>query len=583
MNTGVLKECIMREYLWNLKKQPPEKQIVDLSQQLNVDPSIAGILIQRGIDDFEKARQFFRPSINDLHDPFLLKGMEEAIQRITFALDHKENIMIYGDYDVDGTTAVAALYLHLTGVSDHIHYYIPDRYSEGYGISKDGIDTAQELDCRVLIALDCGIRGNTVIDYANTKGIDVIVCDHHIPEKELPRAHAILNPKQPGCPYPYKELSGCGIGFKLLQALDQKLKNPAEDHMKYLDLVMVSIAADLVPITGENRILAYYGLEKIKRDPITGLRALLQVAGLDHKSNLSISNIVFGIAPRINAAGRMKHGFGAVQVLISKDANEAHERSQLIHDQNTLRRQIDEEITRHAIELIEKTHPPESYCSVVFNEGWHQGVLGIVASRCIEKIYRPTIIMAKKDDHAIGSARSIKGFNLYKVLEKCSDLFIQWGGHAYAAGLSIKLEKLDEFRDRLNNLIKQELQGKLPIPSIEVDSEIKLSGVDRKFFSVLNQMEPFGPGNMRPVFLSKKVKSVFSPRILKDLHLKARIIQEKGGTAFDCIGFKKYELREKLEKDQQADMLFCVFENNYMGDSKLELEIKDIKSSGNGT
>ncbi len=572
----------MKEFLWKIKEQPSKKQVDSLVKSLGVHPALASVLVQRKIDDFEKAKAFFRPSLDDLHDPFEMKGMLEAVMRITSAIEQKEEIMVYGDYDVDGTTAVSALSLYLKRFFDHVHYYIPDRYKEGYGISKDGIDTALELDCKVIIALDCGIKAIEIADYAASKGIDLIICDHHIPGENLPKAHAILNPKQDECKYPFKELSGCGIGFKLMQALDSQIKNQKNHALDFLDLVMVSIAADIVPIIGENRILAFYGLKKIKEDPSTGLKALMEVSGLDQKKTLTISSIVFGIAPRINAAGRMKHGFGAVQVLVARDMNEALERSQYIHDQNTLRRHIDEETTLQALREIQDTHPDESFCSVVYHEDWHQGVLGIVASRCIEKFYRPTIILTKKGDQAVGSARSIQEFDLYSALEKCSDLFLKWGGHEFAAGISMPINKIPEFRSRLDGIIKERLQGRTPTPSIEVDALIEFKGIDRKFYSVLSQMEPFGPGNMKPVFLSKGVKHLYSPRILKELHLKARIYQEEKGIAFDCIGFKKFELREILEREGKKDMVFTVFENNYMGDSKLELEIKDIKPFSNG-
>jgi single-stranded-DNA-specific exonuclease len=570
-------------YLWHRKKVPDKEKVIILARELNIHPSLSEILIHREIDDLEKARSFFRPKLEDLHDPFLMKDMDKAVTRIEKSLEEKENILIYGDYDVDGTTAVSILYLYLQESANDLNYYVPDRYSEGYGISKEGIDFAKELDSKLIIALDCGVRANEVIDYAVSLDIDVIVCDHHIPGDTLPKAFAMLNPKQEGCEYPFKELSGCGIGFKLIQALEQSKGSSTERHKEYLDLVMVSIAADIVSMRGENRILTYFGLEKIKKDPNLGLKALLEVAGLHEKSDLSVSNVVFGIAPRINAAGRMKHGLGAVEVLIADNYEQALEKSFRVNEQNVERRSLDTKTTEEALDATKEMDSSDSFCTVLFNEDWHQGILGIVASRCIEHYYRPTIILAKKGNIAVGSARSIKDFNLFEGLNECSDLLLQWGGHAFAAGLSIEVEKIPELRKRLNGIVKNKFNGNLPGQTLEIDSEITFQDVNKGFFSILKQMEPHGPGNMRPVFSSRGIKKTMDARILKEKHLKGKFYQEDKVNSFEAIGFNKAHLEDLIKGEAPFDMVFSVFENNFRGDSKLELEIRDLRESKNGT
>lgn len=571
----------MPEYLWKIKERPRAELTNDLAQKLNISNALAGILIQRGVDSFQKAKNFFRPSLQDLHDPFLMKDMDKASERILDALERGEEIMIYGDYDVDGTTAVSVLYLFIKSRTNGVHYYVPDRYTEGYGLSIEGIQTARELDCSLIIALDCGVKANEAISYSNSLGIDVIVCDHHIPGENLPEALAILNPKQEGCSYPFKELSGCGIGFKLIQALSKRSDRFTKPPEEFLDFVMVSIAADIVPMTGENRVLAFYGLEKINKDPNIGLRALLKIAGLIEKDKLTISNIVFGIAPRINAAGRMKHGFAAIQVMISENLEEAMEKGQLIQQQNQDRKHLDEETTREALDQISELRD-HKFSSVVYSENWHHGVLGIVASRCIEKFYRPTIVLSKKGDLATGSARSIKGFNLYETLEECDDLLTQWGGHQYAAGLSLPIANIPKLQDRFEKLVQRHFNNTPPKPVIEIDSEILLENINSGFYSILEQMEPHGPGNMRPVFISKGLEKRGPHRMLKEKHLKAYLAQTKDGPVFEGIGFQMEDLDDLVSKNDVFDVVYSIIENNFRGERKLELEIRDMKKFDNG-
>ncbi len=568
---------------WREPKVPDPKKVRDLSEAINVSETLATILVNRGIDSFEKARSFFNPELAELHDPFLMKGMESAVKRIIAALNSDETIMVYGDYDVDGTTAVSMVVKFLRTLTPKVEYYIPDRYKEGYGISKEGVYEAKELDSGLIIALDCGIRANEQAALIKELGMDLIICDHHLTGEELPQALAILNPKQETCSYPYEELSGCGIGFKLIQAIAITLDKNEDDYLSYLDLVMVSIAADIVPLTGENRIIAYWGLRKISEDPNLGLRTLLEISGLSEKGELSISNIVFGIAPRINAAGRMKHGLGAVELLLSEDLEEASALATEIHQQNQERREFDSSITQEAEEMLKKYETDYPYANVLYSPDWHQGVLGIVASRCIEMSYRPTIVLTKKGNMATGSARSIKGYDLFKGLSTCDEILEKWGGHKYAAGLSLKIEHITELRQRINKDVESHFGGKIPDPEIAIDAKLGFQEVDEKFYSIIKRMEPFGPGNMKPVLLTNDLQCKTPPRILKEKHLKVVLGKDEHQRKFNAIGFGLWKKIELVEEDSKFDMVYSLYENNFRGSSTLEMEIKDIKKSKNGT
>jgi single-stranded-DNA-specific exonuclease len=562
---------------WIYKFHPEPQAIESLRTSLGVDNIIATLLLQRGLTSFDEAKAFFRPSLEQLHSPFLMKGMEEAIERIQTALELDQRIMVYGDYDVDGTTAVALVFQFLSKLTQNIEYYIPDRYSEGYGISFKGIDVAQENKVDLIIALDCGIRSVDKVAYATQKGIDFIICDHHLPGPQIPAAVAVLDPKQSDCGYPFKELSGCGIGFKVCQALCERLGISPKEVYQYLDLLAVSIGADIVPIVGENRILAYFGLEKINSEPGVGIRTILQYNKIKRK--LNITDVVFIIAPRINAAGRIDHGSNAVKLMISPDELSAESFNQIIHYNNIERKNLDSNITQEALELIRSDEQLlHAKSTVVFSESWHKGVVGIVASRLIEKYYRPTIVLTESNGKATGSARSVKDFDVHEAIQACSDLLEQFGGHKYAAGLTLKLENVDAFRTKFEEVVSSSITDEMLVPSQEIDLEIKLEDITPKLLRILNQLGPFGPGNMQPVFVTKGVVERGQARIVGENHLKLDVMEHaKAEVYFPAIFFKGGEILPDIQAGKTFDIVYCIEENEFNGNVTLQLNVKDIR------
>ena len=563
------------ENRWSAKTLPNLEIVARLSQEINVPEHIATILVQREIDTFEKAKQFFRPSLTDLHDPFLMKDMDVAYSRIKTALQNQEKMMVYGDYDVDGTTAVSIVYSYFKTLNQNIEYYIPDRYKEGYGISRIGIDSAAENNISLIIALDCGIRSNELVDYANSKGIDFIICDHHLPGETLPKAKAILNPKRSDCTYPYKELSGAGIGFKLIQAYSKKEGFSEEKILDYIDLVAVSIASDLVDMRGENRTLAYFGLKKLNENPSIGLQSLLD--GAAAKSKYSIQDIIFGIGPKINAAGRIADAKSAVRVLIEQDYSTARQLSRILYDRNDERKEIDTDITKDAIHIVENTPGLLDRKSIVLRgEDWHKGVVGIVASRMVEQFYKPTIIFSLNDGIYTGSARSVKNFDIHEAIQTCSQHVDQFGGHKYAAGLSVKLENFEAFAEAFEKVVAKTITESSLVPEVEYDLELQLHEINDKMMSLIAQMAPFGPGNTVPIFKTTNVKAQNTARVLKDKHLK---LQLSGNTrhTFDAIGFGLAEHFHTVSNGNIFNACYCIEENNYNGRVSVQLRLRDIK------
>ena len=547
-----------------------------LAQQLNIDPSLAGVLVQRGIRTFDEARYFFRPSLKDLHDPFLMKDMDKAMERIDLALASQERILIYGDYDVDGTTAVTLAYSFFKQFTTEIEYYIPDRHKEGYGISKQGIDYAAEHQFTLIIALDCGIKSIDMIDYANTLGVDFIICDHHLPGSTLPAAVAVLDPKRADCSYPFKELAGCGIGFKLAQAYCMTHGLAADCYQKYMDLVMVSIAADIVPVVDENRILAFHGLIQLNTNPCTGLKALMETTG--RKKSFTLTDVVFTLAPRINAAGRMDHAREAVKMMLCEEKESADVQSLLINLQNTERKTSDQNITAEALELIGTCEIlMNKKTTVVYNEGWNKGVIGIVASRLTETYFRPTIVLTHSNGYLTGSARSVPGFDLYEALLSCSDLLVQFGGHKFAAGLSILPENLDKFSERFEQTVAATITEEMLCPEIGIDTEIHLNQITAKFQRIIAQMAPFGPGNMAPVFVSHGLELVGRVFIVGDNHIKLSVKQQNS-PIFDCIGFGLAEYEHILMQGKPFSMCYTIEENIWKEQHRIQLNIKGINT-----
>ena len=554
-----------------------DAQIVEkLSKDLNVDEILANMMAKRGISSFEQAKAFFRPDLNLLHDPFLMKDMPQAIERIEKAIKNKEHILIYGDYDVDGTTSVALTYSFFKELHPNINYYIPDRYLEGYGISTQGIDYAYDNNYTLIIALDCGIKSVDKIDYANTKGIDFIICDHHLPGDKIPNAVAVLDPKRKDCDYPYKELSGCGLGFKLIQAYADKNNIPFEKIEEYLDLVAVSIASDIVPITGENRILAYFGLKKLNENPCIGIKALIELSG--KTSDFTITDIVFAIGPRINAAGRIDDAKKAVQLLVAASKDIAEDAGFIINLKNTERKEFDSNITEQALNMIRNSPEMEDRKStVVYHESWHKGVIGIVASRLTEKYYRPTIVLTQSNGHVAGSARSVVGYDLYEALCECSDLLEQFGGHKYAAGLTMKTENVAAFSQRFEEVVSASITDDLLVQEIIIEAEIPLNDINPKFFRILQQFAPFGPQNMSPVFLSRNVSSYGYGSIVGNNHLKMSVRQETS-PSFDCIAFGLGQHLEKINQDKPFDICYTVEEKVWKEKRSIQLNVKGIKT-----
>ncbi len=555
---------------------PPADRTSPLAKQLGISPVLSKLLIQRGIDSFDRARDFFRPSLEQLHDPYLMKDMPAAVERMMRAFDHKENILVYGDYDVDGTTAVSLLYSYLRDFHEQVATYIPDRYAEGYGISYAGIDFAADNEVDLIIALDCGIKAIDKIAYAREKGIDFIICDHHRPGKELPEAVAVLDPKREDCDYPYKELCGCGIGFKLIQALSGRRNRPESEIYPYLDLVATAIAADIVPITGENRILAHFGLRVINESPRAGIRAL--ISNLKKKS-LDITDVVFIIAPRINAAGRMEHGQFAVDLLTEGDFGKALQIAAEIDRYNSERKELDRTISEEALDQIAQNLETEDFTTVVYDENWHKGVIGIVASRLIEKFYRPTLVFTRSGSKLAGSARSVRGFDVYNALQECQDLIDQFGGHKYAAGLTLEPENYPLFKKRFEEVVRKSITKEAMTPRLKVDSEIDLSEITPKFYRVLKQFGPFGPGNMKPVFMCGGLRDNGYAKTVGQNgdHLKMSLIGGTDLATFDAIGFGLGEKYSLIKSGSPVKAVFTLESNEWNGMARLQLNVKDLK------
>lgn len=560
---------------WLLKTIPPHEQIESLSKAININWYLSAILLQRGISDYTEAKNFFRPSLSDLHDPFLMKDMDLAITRIRKAIENEEKILIYGDYDVDGTTAVSLVFSYFRKFYPECEVYIPDRYAEGYGVSSAGIEYAEQNHFSLIIALDCGIKSMDLVQAALEKGIDFIICDHHLPADVLPRAVAVLDPKRNDCPYPYKELSGCGIGYKLLQAYAQRYRDENELH-EFLDLVCVSIASDIVPITGENRVLTYFGLKKLNENPRPGLKALKDIAAI--KNDLDVSGIVFTLGPRINAAGRVAHARAAVDLLISETEDEANNLAEKVNLKNEIRKQFDSDITEEAIAMIEGDETMrKSKSTVLFKNTWHKGVIGIVAARCVEKYYRPTVILTESNNKITGSARSVSGFDLYNAILECSDLLEKFGGHKYAAGLTLDLANLEPFQRKFEEVVSSSITEDMLTPVVDVDITLHFDAINTKFLNILKQIGPFGPENPRPVFMSENVYVFNSLSSFKDKHVRFLIGQEGSENVFQAVGFDLAENYNRLAKRDPFRMAYTIEENTFNGVTSLQLRIKDIK------
>ena len=556
-----------------------DRQKADLlKQSLKISPVICNILVQRGIETFEQSKKYFRPELEELHDPWLMKDMDKAVERIIKAVNDNEKILVFGDYDVDGTTAVASMFRFLTKIHTGVEFYIPHRYREGYGVSRMGIDFASENGFRLIISLDCGIKSVELIQYAKELGVDFIVCDHHLPDEQLPPAVAILNPKQKDCNYPYKELCGCGVGFKLISALAPQFNLTDADVYESLDLVATAIAADIVPMTGENRILAYYGLKKANENPNNGIKALAFLSGL--KKELHINNLVFMIAPRVNAAGRMDDARKAVEMFIAGSYDEALHYAEMLHSDNTERKEADGNITGEALTLIvENDEWKEKKSTVVFKSTWHKGVVGIVASRLIEHYYRPTIVLTQSGEYAAGSARSVPGFNLYEAVHACREHLIGYGGHFAAAGLTLEVDKIEAFRNKFEEIVSATIHPELLIPEIIIDAEINFTEIQWPFYNILQQMEPFGPENLRPVFVAKKVWNTGYSKIVKEEHIKFSLKQNN--IVFTGIGFKMADKFPLLQMSKPIDIVFKIDENDWNGNKTLQLRMIDFRLSDN--
>jgi single-stranded-DNA-specific exonuclease len=560
---------------WNILKAD-ETKVDALQQLLKIHPVICKILAERGIETFDAAKNYFRPELSDLHDPWLMKDMDKAVTRILAAIDSHEKILVFGDYDVDGTTAVACMYQFLKKVHPDLDFYIPHRYREGYGVSRAGIDFAKENDFTLIISLDCGIKSADLIDYAKSIGIDFIVCDHHLPDEVLPPAVAILNPKQKDCNYPYKELCGCGVGFKLITALAPQFGLGDETIFEYLDLVATAIAADIVPMTGENRILAFHGLRKVNTNPNKGIKALMQLSSL--KQELHINNLVFMIAPRVNAAGRMDDARKAVQMFVAETYDEALHYAEMLHSDNTDRKEADSNITEEALALIgENEDWKDRRSTLVFKPHWHKGVVGIVASRLIEHYYRPTIVLTQSGEYAAGSARSVPGFNLYEAIHACRDHLLGYGGHFAAAGMTLELEQVDAFRNKFEEVVSSTIDPELLIPEIVIDAEISLKDIKWPFYNILSQMEPFGPENLRPVFVARQVYDSGYSKIVKEQHVRFSLKQDN--VTITGIGFGMAEKLPLLQMKKPVDIVFKIDENEWNGEKSLQLRVIDLRLS----
>ncbi|MGJ8665277.1 MAG: single-stranded-DNA-specific exonuclease RecJ [Patiriisocius sp.] len=560
---------------WNILPKISEEKIAILSKELGVDRNIAILLGQRGIETFEDAKRFFRPSLDELHDPFLMQDMQAAVVRIEKAIENQENILIYGDYDVDGTTSVALMSSYLKTYYPNIATYIPDRYDEGYGISYQGIDFASDNDFSLIIALDCGVKAIEKVAYATDKKIDFIICDHHRPGDEIPKAIAVLDPKREDCNYPYKELCGCGVGFKLIQALASRRGQTIEDLLLYLDLVATAIGADIVPITGENRVLAHFGLKVINSNPRTGYKAILKQV---KKTNLTITDVVFIIGPRINAAGRMKHGNHAVTLLVETDINKAAIWAAEIEQFNQDRREADKRITEEALTQITETGEEKRMTTVVYDEDWHKGVIGIVASRLTETYYRPTLVFTKSGERLAASARSVKGFDVYNALQECSEYIEQFGGHMYAAGLTLFEKDYENFKAKFEEVVAKTIDPKLLKPELPIALEIDLADITPKFYRILKQFAPFGPGNRQPVFMTKNLKDTGYGKCVgaDKKHLRVTI-KQGNSNQFVAIGFGLGEKKDIACTNKPFKAAYVIDENEWQGVVNLQLRLKDIQ------
>lgn len=559
-----------------IQKPTADQQVVEsLSKSINVNPYLAMLLVQRGISNFDEAKNFFRPSLSHLHDPSLMTDMDKAVERLHTAITKGEKILVYGDYDVDGTTSVALVYSYLHDFYPHCDFYLPDRSKEGYGVSKDGIIWAEENGFSLIIALDLGIKSADMVTMADHKGIDFIICDHHLPGDQIPQAVAVLDPKRKDCTYPFPELSGCGLGYKLLQAYAKKHRD-VNELANYIDLVAVSIASDIVPVNGENRTLAFFGLEKLNRKPMPGLKALIALSGI--KNELDISTVVFTIGPRINAAGRVSHAKFAVELLIAKTDEEAMALAEKINIKNDERREFDLTITDEAISMIETDEKLlNAKTTVLYKETWHKGVIGIVASRCIEKFYRPTVILTESNGMITGSARSVKDFDLHEAISDCSELLEKFGGHKYAAGLTMRKENLTAFQQKFEKVVSSTITDEMLIPVIEIDLELPLAVITPKFRSILKQMAPFGPENHKPVFKSGGVFVKNSLASFKDKHIRFLAGQNGSDVVVNVVGFDMMEYYEPLMNSSSFTMAYTIEENTYNGMTSLQLRLKDIK------
>lgn len=569
-----------RDSKWVLREPSDPEKVDRLATEVGIDKVLADLLIKRGVETFAQARSFFRPSLDNLHDPFLMKDMDVAVERLHRAVVSGESILVYGDYDVDGTTAVALLYSFVRRFTDKVDFYIPDRYDEGYGVSFKGIDYAVESGAGLIVTLDCGIKAIDKVEYAASKGIDMIICDHHLPEDSLPAAVAVLDPKREDCHYPFDDLSGCGVGFKLVQAYSARYGVPFESLVPLLDLLVVSIASDLVTMVGENRILAHFGLRQLNENPCTGLQAMINLSSLE-PGHVSIDDIVFKIGPRINAAGRMETGRLAVELLTSRSLSEAMQIGEKINESNNERKNIDREITQEALDMVQTGN---CLCNgsamIVYNPEWNKGVVGIVASRLVEAYYKPTVVLTKSNGFVSGSARSISGFDLYGAIESCADLLENFGGHVYAAGLTLKEENLPEFARRMDEYISAKIETEMMTPVIEVDSKLNFARITPKFFRILKQFQPFGPGNHNPVFLTENVYDAGTGRKVGagGVHMKLDLIQEdQPYHQISSIAFNMAEHYDHIKEGNPFDICYSIVENYYRGNSSIQLRIKDLR------
>ncbi|MBU2949742.1 single-stranded-DNA-specific exonuclease RecJ [Tamlana agarivorans] len=561
---------------WTLKPIPPSEKVKSLASTLKIEPILARLLVQRGIETYEEAKQFFRPSFDDLHDPFLMKDMGKAVARIESALENNENILVYGDYDVDGTTSVALMSTYLKTKHELVYSYIPDRYGEGYGVSYKGIDFASENDFTLIIALDCGVKAIEKVEYAKKLGIDFIICDHHRPGDSIPDAVAVLDPKREDCNYPFKELCGCGVGFKLIQALASKEGKTAEDLTEYLDLVATAIGADIVPINGENRALSYFGLQVINSTPRPGIQAILKQV---NKTEFTITDVVFIVAPRINAAGRMKHGNYAVTLLSEQDPDLAEKYAGEINDYNLDRRETDKQITEEALQQIEALKEQNRLTTVVYHETWHKGVIGIVASRLTETYYRPTLVFTKSGDKLAASARSVKGFDVYNALEACQEHIEQFGGHKYAAGLTLEEKNYEAFKAAFDDVVSKTIDRNLLTPEVQIDAQLDLNEITPKFYRILKQFAPYGPSNMSPIFMTENLTDTGYGKCVgaDQTHLRLTVKQPQTSAQFVCIGFGLGDKLELATSRKPFSAIYAIDENEWQGNVSLQLRLKDIK------